>query len=210
MDDARNFGVKVSVESLIEDARGGAHNSLGDAFEQARPYLIRIATDELASDLRPKGDVSDLLQQTFLEATRDFGTFRGRTGPEWRSWLRQIFLHNLYVFVRRYRKVRGRNVGAEVSLDQVKAAGVNDPNLILNVSSPSSVMMKQEMGDVIQMALARLTDRERQLLIMRFREQCTFEEMGRKMGYSPVAARKALRKAVARVREQVDFSSMAG
>ncbi|AGA28167.1 sigma-70 family RNA polymerase sigma factor [Singulisphaera acidiphila] len=202
--------VDVTVESLIEDARGGAQKSLGDALEALRPYLVRIAMNELAPDLRPKGDVSDLVQETFLEAARDFGNFTGRTGPEWRSWLRRIFFNNLNLLARTYRNTIKRDVGVEVSLDQVKAAGVNDHNLVLSGSSPSSVVMKKEMGEVIQDALTQLTDRERQLLIMRFREQCTFEEMGRRLGYSPVAARKALRKAVARVREQVDFSSMAG
>ena len=214
MDNEKRYEIKVmidvTVESLIEDARGGAPNSLGNALEAVRPYLVRIATNELAPDLRPKGDVSDLVQETFLEAARDFGQFTGRTGPEWRSWLRRIFINNLKLLVRTYRKTIKRDVGVEVSLDKVKAAGIMDRNLVLNGSSPSSVMMKQELGDVIQVALTQLTERERQLLIMRFREQCTYEEMGRRLGYSPVAARKAFRKAVARVREQVDFSSMVG
>ncbi|SIN67821.1 RNA polymerase sigma-70 factor, ECF subfamily [Singulisphaera sp. GP187] len=202
--------IDLPVETLIEDARGGAPNSLGNALEAYRPYLVRIATNELAPDLRPKGDVSDLVQETFLEAARDFGKFTGRTGSEWQSWLRQIFLNNLKLLVRTYRKTIKRNLSVEVSLDQVKAAGVDDGGLVLPGSSPSSVVMKQELGEEIQRALTRLSDRDRQLLVMRFREQCTFEEMGRRLGYSPVAARKALRKAVARVREQIDFSSMVG
>ncbi|WP_406699045.1 sigma-70 family RNA polymerase sigma factor [Singulisphaera sp. Ch08] len=214
MDNEKSYEIKVmidlSVESLLEDARGGAPNSLGNALEAFRPYLVRIATNELAPDLRPKGDVSDLVQETFLEAARDFGNFTGRTGSEWQSWLRQIFINNLRLLVRTYRKTIKRNVSVEVSLDQVKAAGIHDRSLVLSGSSPSSVMMKKELGEELQEALTQLSERDRQLLSMRFREQCTFEEMGRRMGYSPVAARKALRKAVARVREQVDFSSMAG
>jgi hypothetical protein len=41
------------------------------------PYLGGIAARELGPDLRAKGGASDLVQQTFLEAQRDFAAFRG-------------------------------------------------------------------------------------------------------------------------------------
>src|SRR5438309_4527004 len=84
--------IEIPVEAWIEDARGGSPDSLGMALEACRAYLEKIAEAELASDLRPKGDVSDLVQETFLEAARDFRQFTGCTGPEWQAWLRQIFI----------------------------------------------------------------------------------------------------------------------
>jgi Sigma-70 region 2 len=35
-------------------------------------------------------DASDLIQETMLEAYRDFHRFRGVTEAEWLAWLRQI------------------------------------------------------------------------------------------------------------------------
>lgn len=212
----REFEIKVvidlPVEAWIEDARGGAPESLGQALEAWRPYLARMAANELAPELRPKGDVSDLVQETFLKAARDFGKFTGRTAPEWQSWLRTIFLHTLKHLARTYRSTAKRMLVREVPLDLVQGAEFGDRSLTLDVSSPSSVAMKKELGEVVQGAVNRLSERERLLLLMRFREQCTFEEMGRRFGYSPTAAKKAFDKAVSRVRAEVgpSSSSMAG
>ncbi len=41
-------------------------------FEIYRPYLLSIANEELESDLHPKLGPSDLVQDTLLEAYRDF------------------------------------------------------------------------------------------------------------------------------------------
>lgn len=199
--------IDLPVEAWIEDARGGAPESLGQALEAWRPYLARMAAHELAPELRPKGDVSDLVQETFLKAARDFDKFTGRTGPEWQSWLRAIFLHTLKHLARSYRSTAKRMLAREVSLDQVNGMDLGDGNLTLNVSSPSSVAMKKELGEVVQGAIDRLSERERLLLLMRFREHCTFEEMGRRFGYSPAAAKKAFDKAVTRVRAEVSPSS---
>src|SRR3954452_12018558 len=49
--------------------------ALRKAVESLRPYLLRLADHELGADLRPKGDASDLVQQTYLEAHRDIDRF---------------------------------------------------------------------------------------------------------------------------------------
>lgn len=210
---ARVYEVKVvidlPVEAWIEGARGGEPESLGQALEACRPYLVRIGVDEIGPDLRPKGDVSDLVQDTFLEAARDFGKFTGRTRPEWQSWLRQIFVNNLKGLVRTYRGTAKRRLDREYSLERAKFPRLGDGRLMRNISSPSSVAMKKERGEVVQRVLDRLSERERLLLAMKYREQCTFEQMGRRLGCSPVAARKALLKTIARARAEFG-SSIAG
>ena len=57
-----------------------------------------------------------MVQETFLEAQRDFGRFRGTTDGELRAWLRQLLLHNLANFARSYRGTEKRQVEREVHL----------------------------------------------------------------------------------------------
>jgi len=204
-------GEPLPVEAWLEGAREGAPESLGRALEACRPYLIGIATHELGPELRPKEGASDLVQRTFLEAARDFGSFNGRTGGEWRSWLRTIFHNNLRHLVRTYRATAKRMLSREVSLDQAKEAALGGPSLVDHVASPSAVAMKKERNQALESAVGRLSGRDRLLLRMRFEEQCTYEEMGRRLGCSPVAARKACCKAINRLRADVDpGSSVAG
>ena len=87
-------------------ARDGSRDALGQALEACRNYLLLIADRELGADLRPKGGASDLVQETFIEAQRDFDRFGGATEAEWLAWLRQLLKHRLANFRRRYRQAR--------------------------------------------------------------------------------------------------------
>jgi len=199
--------IEIPVEAWIEDARGGSPHSLGMALEACRAYLEKIAEAELASDLRPKGDVSDLVQETFLEAARDFRQFTGCTGPEWQAWLRQIFIHNLQHLVERYRTTGKRKLNQEVPLGQVVGGDFGNGDLAGDYSSPSAHVMKKELGEIVHVAMSGLSERDRQLLIWRFHDQCTYEEMGRRLGCTGGGAKKAWLKAIDRVREIIDWST---
>ena len=82
-------------------ARAGSREALGQVLQACRGYLLLLAERELDPDLQTKGGASDLVQETFLEAQKDFANFQGNSEGELRAWLRQILLHNLANFTRR-------------------------------------------------------------------------------------------------------------
>ena len=63
----------------LENSRHDADLGLGQLLEAYRPYLLRIANEEIDADLRGKAGGSDLVQQTFLEVHKDFANFQGTT-----------------------------------------------------------------------------------------------------------------------------------
>jgi WD40 repeat protein len=65
------------ASQFLPAARAGSSEALGQALEICRGYLLRVANQGLNADLRAKGGASDLVQETFLEAQRDFGCFQG-------------------------------------------------------------------------------------------------------------------------------------
>src|SRR5262249_58653458 len=87
----------------LSAARAGSREALGQALDACRQYLLIVARRELDPELQAKGSASDLGQETFLEAHRDFGQFQGGSADELRAWLRQLLLHNLANFARSYR-----------------------------------------------------------------------------------------------------------
>ena len=70
-------------------ARAGSREALGQVLEACRPYLLRIANEGVAVDVQAKGGASDLVQETFLEAQRDFARFQGNTEAELLPYLRR-------------------------------------------------------------------------------------------------------------------------
>ena len=88
-----------------------------------RAYLLAIANRQIDTELRAKGGASDIVQETFLEAQRDFGQFGGNTEGELRAWLVRLMANNLANFIRSYRATGKRQVGREIALRDDTPAG---------------------------------------------------------------------------------------
>src|SRR5579863_8278393 len=107
----------IRVRQWVVEARGGSVAALGQVLELCRHYLLLVANQELDGELRGKEGASDLVQETFLEAHRDFAQFHGATHAELLAWLRRILLNNLSNFRRRYSETDKRQIALELPLD---------------------------------------------------------------------------------------------
>ena len=191
---------RATDEGILVAARGGSREALGNALEACRRYLLAIASRELDPDLMAKGGASDLVQETFLEAQRDFARFRGSSPDELRAWLRQVLLHNVGAFTRRFRATSKRAVGLEVAIGGgASSAGTDEPKAASNLS-PSGVAIEHEQSSALRRALERLPEEYRQVVCLRFDEDRSFEEIGELTGRSPNAARKVWARAMERLR----------
>ena len=73
-------------------AQAGSKEALGQLLDSCRGYLLLIANQELGPDLQAKGGASDLVQETLLDACRDFAHFQGNTEQELFGWLRRSII----------------------------------------------------------------------------------------------------------------------
>jgi len=76
-----------TAAELIADARKGVSHRLGQLLELHRSFLRLLATARLDRKLRARVCPSDLVQETMLEAIRDFAQFRGQAEAEFLAWL---------------------------------------------------------------------------------------------------------------------------
>ena len=105
-------------------ARAGSREALGRVLEACRAYLLRIANEGVSADVQAKGGASDLVQETFLEAHRDFAHFQGNSEAELLAWLRCLLLNNMANFARAYRATGKRQVGREVPLERGESSSL--------------------------------------------------------------------------------------
>lgn len=188
--------------NLLAAARAGSREALGRALDTWRRYLLGVAERELEPDLRAKGGASDLVQETFLEAQRDFERFQGSSPEELRAWLRQVLLNNVGAFSRRFRNTSKRTISREVGLHGEGSTTSPGVWLAGSTLSPSGIAMEHEQALALRSALERLPDEYRRVVILRFQEERTFEEIGQLMDRSPDAARKLWCRAMERLREE--------
>src|ERR1700676_4562408 len=104
------------ADELLERARSGDTEARGRLLEAYRSYLTLLARVQLGRRLQGKVDPSDLVQEAFLEAHRDFRQFRGQTEAELLAWLRRVLATGLADQVRRYRGTRRRDLRLERQL----------------------------------------------------------------------------------------------
>jgi RNA polymerase sigma-70 factor, ECF subfamily len=180
----------------LSAARAGSREALGQALEACRAYLLKIAEHDLDPALRPKGGASDLVQQTFLEAQRDFARFTGGSEEELLAWLRQLLRNNLANFARDFRQTGKRRIDREVALDTPDSSGGPAGQVTADATSPSGQAAAGERAELVRRAMDRLPEDYRRVLTLRYQEGRPFDEIAGLLGRTPNAARKLWARAV--------------
>ncbi|HEV3256610.1 MAG TPA: sigma-70 family RNA polymerase sigma factor [Gemmataceae bacterium] len=191
------------VGEWIAAARSGSREALGHLLEWCRPYLLLVANQQLVPDLHGKVGASDLVQDTFVEAQRDFGRFHGASEDELLAWLRCILLNNVANVSRQYCETEKRQIKREIPLDEAPLGELLNA-LIDKGQSPSSQVLAQERDEVLRQALARLPEQYRLVIRWRSYERCSFEEVGRRMDRSTEAARKLWARAIEHLEQTLE------
>jgi RNA polymerase sigma-70 factor (ECF subfamily) len=197
-------GAGDNVESWLPKARAGSHHALGEALEACRAYLLMVAERELDQKLKAKGGASDIVQETFLEAQRDFARFHGDSEDELLAWLRRLLLNNLADFRRRYRGTDKRAANLEVALDAGGSSRDWKSTLAAEAPTPSGEMLRQEGAAELERAIDRLPEDYRLVIRFRYDDELPFEEIAKKMHRTSNATRKLFARAVERLQQELE------
>ncbi len=203
----------LSLSDLLVRARAGDARELDRLFAACRNYLCVLARNQVEGRLKAKADASDLVQQTLLEAYRDFGQFRGATEKEWLAWLRRILTHNAAQLARRYRGTDKRQIGLEVGLDAGSTArpGLQpaDPG-----ESPSQQLLRKERELLLADALMQLPPDYQEVICLRNLQRLPFDQVAERMGRSRPAVQmlwmRALQKLQDHLAAMADLSQVPG
>jgi RNA polymerase sigma-70 factor (ECF subfamily) len=189
------------VAKRLAAARAGSDSKLGQVLEAYRGYLLHVAQGRLDPSLRAKGSASDLVQETFLEAKRDFAQFGGTTDDELKAWLRQLLLNNVANFGRRYRSSK-RRADREVSLEPGSSCSDGD-GIAADDETPSVLAVTREEKEALERCLSGLPEDYRRVILLRYPELRPFKEIAHLMNRSEEAVRTLLSRAVQRVRNEM-------
>lgn len=183
-------GPTPDVGRLLQSARDGSNDSMTHLLEPCRDYLLAVANSELDSWLRVKIGASDLVQETFVAACKNFHDFRGTSEAELMGWLRTILLNNMTTTVRAYQFTEKRRADREVPLSQAMTRATP------STRNPLSELLRGEKVERVQTAIGQLNDDYRQVIELRSIQQLPFNEVGLRMGRSEEATRKLWGRAV--------------
>ncbi|MGC1717669.1 MAG: sigma-70 family RNA polymerase sigma factor [Isosphaeraceae bacterium] len=185
---------------LLEQARSGNDVALGALLELYRNYLRLVARSLISSALRVKLEPSDLVQETFLKAHREFTQFAGQSERELVSWLRRILVRSLSNQVKHHRRMARDHLRQE-SLEQLldRSSSTIQQALATSINSPSEQASRREQAVLLADALNRLPDHYRETFIQRTLEHVPFEPIAAELGRSVGAVRMLWARAVKRL-----------
>jgi RNA polymerase sigma-70 factor (ECF subfamily) len=192
------------LDRLLRAARRGDRKSLGDVLEKYEPFLLLLAAPQIDDSLAAKGGASDLVQETFLEAQRDFPTFDGKTQGEFRAWLASILKHNAADFRRRFRGADKRDVQRETRLKVTQSGTDLGHQIPDDTDSPSGIAIARERNYDLDGAVRRLPADYARVIELRHQNNLTFAEIGEQLGLSDEAARKLWCRAIQRLKKDLN------
>ena len=196
------------AEALIDEARQGMSESLGRLLQAYANYVRLVAATEVGARLKVRVSPSDVVQETFLQAHRTFGQFRGRSEGEFLAWLQRILASQLTHLYERHILAEKRDARREVSLDEIGARLERSTARLASVladgaPTPSSEAERHERAVLLADELAELPPDYRQVLLLRNLEGRSFGEVAERMQRSSGAVRMLWLRAVDKLRQQL-------
>lgn len=191
------------IAPLLRGARIGSGEALGQLLAAYRPFLLAVAAEEFDSDLKAKAGPSDVVQETFIDAQRDFAKFTSNTASELRIWLHTILMNNLADLRKRYLKTAKRQVRRERPLGLADSKNLLRDLADVEGHSPSRTVISREEQARINAALDRLRPAFRQIIVLRSQQRKSFVEIAKLISKSPDAARMLWQRAILKLRKEL-------
>ncbi|MFO1062483.1 MAG: sigma-70 family RNA polymerase sigma factor [Pirellulales bacterium] len=191
---------------LLESARGGDREALGELLQWYCNYLTILATTQLDRRLQRRLSPSDLVQDTLLAAHRDFSAFRGSCERELLGWLRQILINSLHRAIDVHLRAGKRDLRREVSMDELRTSvdrsAMNFAGMIAGSgTSPSAPAQARERAVALANELAKLPEHYREVIIYRNLQNLPFEEIATRMDRTVGAVRMLWLRAIDKFKE---------
>jgi RNA polymerase sigma-70 factor (ECF subfamily) len=197
---------EVGVSQLMDLARHGNNEALGQMLQLYRNYLTILATTQLDRRLRRRVNPSDLVQDAMLAAHCDFGQFRGGTERELLAWLRQILINCLHHVIETHLRAKMRDMRREVSVEEMgevlNRSACNFTRMLADQGpSPSAPVLQRERAVALADQLARLPAQYRDVIILRNLQGLSFNEVAERMDRKPGTVRMLWLRAIEKFKQ---------
>jgi RNA polymerase sigma-70 factor (ECF subfamily) len=190
----------AEIEQLLERARHGEPAALAQLFAHYGERVRQAVALRLDRRLAARVGVSDVVQDTYLEATRRLPDYLRTPGLRFDLWLIWLARERVLMLHRRHLHADKRAVAREtLPLPQDSATclvgGLLDPG-----PSPSQQAAAAEAADRLRQALDRLDEDERDLILWRHFERLSNADIAGLLGVTEAAAAKRYIRALERLR----------
>jgi RNA polymerase sigma-70 factor (ECF subfamily) len=194
------------VNQLLAQARDGSTSAIEELLAAYGDYLRNLASQRLGSKLGGRVSPSDLVQETFLAAWRDFSSFRGADAPQFSVWLRTILLRKISAAVALHVNTSKRDLQREQHASTLVGSSILEITKTLpsKEETPSKIVSSGEDTLLIQRLLTSLPDEYRLVIQWRNLDGIQFNEIASRLGKTSGATRLVWLRAIRMLREMYE------
>ena len=179
--------------------------NLNELLTENRNRLHRMVHLRMDRRLQGRIDASDVIQESFLEATERLNEYRQNPKMPPFLWLRFITAQRLARIHREHLGVQARDPRREISLcngatPEATSAALA-AQLVGHVTSPSGNAVKAEMKLQLQEALNTLGENDREIIALKHSEQLSSREIAVVLEITESTARKRYIRALHKLRK---------
>jgi RNA polymerase sigma-70 factor, ECF subfamily len=190
----------AETQRLLEQVQAGDAQARDQLLARHRTFLHRIVELRLDPRLRARVDASDVVQEVQLDAFRRLPDYVQRRPMPFRLWLRKTANERLLKIQRRHVEAGRRAVGRELPLP-TESSLVLGRQLLASGSTPSQHLDRSEVARRVRQTVARLSETDREVLVMRNFEGLSNAEIGFLLGLDADSVSKRHGRALLRLRK---------
>ena len=165
-----------NTDQLLAEAKAGDDSARGRLLDRHRQRLRGLVAVRMDPRLAARVDPSDLVQETLTEAHRRLDEYMRDEPLPFYPWLRQLAVDRLIDLHRRHVRSQKRGINCE----NLGGLFLSDGSImelarrsVGQVSSPSARLHRQDTTDRLRSALDQLSERDREVLVLRHLEHLT-------------------------------------
>jgi RNA polymerase sigma-70 factor (ECF subfamily) len=193
----------TDTEHLLERFAQGDEAARGQLLGRHRQRLRHMIALRLDRRLQARLDPSDVVQETLAEAARRLVDYARLRPLPFYPWLRQLAWERLVQLHRKHVRAGKRSVRreqADLPLPDESAVALVD-RLVSRGSSPSARLRHHEQARRVQAILARLDESDREVLVLRYLEHLSTEELAAVLGLTAAGVKTRQLRALRRLRD---------
>ena len=193
---------------LLGDARAGNDEAVNRLLERHRQAVHRMVQLRLDQKIRRRIDVSDVVQDVFVEASRRLKEYLLKPEMPFHLWLRHIAQDRIIDAHRRHRVSAKRSVDQERALFAPATGDRSSLDLAAHLYdgelTPAAAATQREMARRVEAAIAQLDDQDCEVVLMRHYEQLSNQEVAAALGLTEPASSMRYLRAIRRLRKLLD------
>ena len=193
------------TQDLLKEVGQGDQSAVNRLLDRHREAVRRMVQMRLDHAVARRVDASDVVQDVLLEASQRLTDYIRNPSMPFHLWLRQLAKDRMIDMHRRHRGAQRRSVDREQNMssfnsDDQSAADLT--SLLRDAElTPAASALRKEMEERFVLALDKLEESEREIIIMRHSEHLGNGEVAEALGLSASAAGMRYLRAIRRLRE---------